>query len=69
MNVWKTVAEAERRWLDVNTDQAFPKGIGPIHGSVLVHNDSIIISAGRNSYVDGGIYITRLDPRTGKKLD
>jgi outer membrane protein assembly factor BamB len=46
-----------------------PESAWPIHGSVLVQNDSIIISAGRNSYVDGGIYITRLDPRTGKKLD
>ncbi|MBT4817732.1 MAG: PQQ-binding-like beta-propeller repeat protein [Lentisphaerae bacterium] len=40
----------------------------PIHGSVLVENDVAVVAAGRSSYVDGGIHITRLNPATGKKL-
>jgi outer membrane protein assembly factor BamB len=40
----------------------------PIHGSVLIENGAVIAAAGRSSYLDGGIYISRLDPATGKKL-
>lgn len=40
----------------------------PVHGSVLVHNDTLYATAGRNSYLDGGIVLYRLDPTTGKEL-
>ncbi len=40
----------------------------PIHGSVLVENDVAVVAAGRSSYVDGGIHITRLNPGTGETL-
>ncbi len=40
----------------------------PIHGSVLVNDGVLIVSAGRSSYVDGGIYVYRLEPETGKTL-
>ncbi|MCK4959148.1 MAG: PQQ-like beta-propeller repeat protein, partial [Planctomycetes bacterium] len=40
----------------------------PIHGSVLVENDTLIVAAGRSSYIDGGIYITKVNPRTGEKI-
>ncbi|NQU23113.1 MAG: PQQ-binding-like beta-propeller repeat protein, partial [Candidatus Nealsonbacteria bacterium] len=40
----------------------------PIHGSVLVHHGTLIVAAGRSSYVDGGIYLNRLEPETGKSL-
>jgi len=40
----------------------------PVHGSVLVHNNKFIITAGRSSYLDGGIYFYALEPRTGKML-
>ena len=40
----------------------------PVHGSVLVHEDTVIAAAGRSSYLDGGIHVYRLDPKTGKKL-
>jgi len=40
----------------------------PIHGSVLVDNGTLIVAAGRSSYLDGGIHIYRLDPKTGRKL-
>jgi len=40
----------------------------PVHGSVLVHNDVLYCTAGRNMYLDGGIRFLRLDPVTGKLL-
>ena len=40
----------------------------PVHGSVLVDKGVVIASAGRSSYLDGGIRIYRLDAATGKKL-
>ena len=40
----------------------------PIHGSVLVNRGTLVVAAGRSSYLDGGIYIYRLDPETGKRL-
>jgi outer membrane protein assembly factor BamB len=39
-----------------------------IHGSVLVKDDVAYFAAGRSSYLDGGIYVYGLDPRTGEVL-
>jgi len=38
----------------------------PIHGSVLVKNDTAYFCAGRSSYLDGGLFIYGLDPTTGE---
>ncbi|MGB2819924.1 MAG: PQQ-binding-like beta-propeller repeat protein, partial [Phycisphaerae bacterium] len=38
----------------------------PSHGAVLIHEDLAYVSAGRSSYLDGGIRICALDPKTGK---
>ncbi len=40
----------------------------PVHGGVLVQNDVLWFCAGRSSYLDGGLYVYRLNPRTGKLL-
>ncbi len=40
----------------------------PVHGSVLVYNDVLYCTAGRNMYIDGGVRLIRLDPVTGKLL-
>ncbi len=40
----------------------------PIHGSVLVDDNVACFTAGRSSYLDGGIDLYRLDPKTGKDL-
>ena len=40
----------------------------PVHGSVLVQDGVAYCAAGRSSYLDGGIYLYGLDPRTGKAL-
>jgi outer membrane protein assembly factor BamB len=40
----------------------------PVFGSVLILNDTLYFAAGRSSYLDGGIFVYALDPRTGKLL-
>ena len=38
----------------------------PIHGSILVMNDTAYFAAGRSSQLDGGLYLFGLDPATGR---
>ena len=40
----------------------------PVHGSVLVHGGVAYVTAGRSTYLDGGIRLYGLDPATGKIL-
>jgi len=42
------------------------ESLWPIHGSVLVVEDVVYAAAGRNSYLNGGIYLVGLDVKTGK---
>jgi outer membrane protein assembly factor BamB len=44
------------------------ESIWPVHGSVLVQNDTLYVTAGRSSYLDGGIALYCLDPATGAEL-
>ncbi len=44
------------------------ESIWPVHGTVLVQNGTIYVTAGRSSFLDGGILLYRLDPATGKEL-
>jgi hypothetical protein len=39
-----------------------------VHGSVLVKDGVAYLTAGRSSFLDGGIWIFALDPRTGQVL-
>jgi outer membrane protein assembly factor BamB/SAM-dependent methyltransferase len=40
----------------------------PVHGSVLVDNNVAYFTAGRSTYLDGGIRVYGLEPTTGKIL-
>jgi outer membrane protein assembly factor BamB len=40
----------------------------PVHGSILVHGGVAYATAGRSTYLDGGIRVYGLDPRTGEVL-
>ena len=40
----------------------------PVHGSVLIQDGLAYISAGRSSFLDGGVFVYGLDPLTGKVL-
>ncbi len=51
-----------------------PESAWPVHGSVLVQNDVtagpprplVYVTAGRSTYLDGGIHLYALDPLTGR---
>jgi outer membrane protein assembly factor BamB len=40
----------------------------PVHGSVLVDNGTAYFTAGRSTYLDGGIHLYGLEPASGKIL-
>lgn len=40
----------------------------PVHGSVMIQDGVAYVTAGRSSFLDGGIRLYKLDPRTGKVL-
>ncbi|MCK5172530.1 MAG: PQQ-binding-like beta-propeller repeat protein, partial [Planctomycetes bacterium] len=63
--VWRFRAAPEERTVMVRGQL---ESAWPIHGSVLIKDDTLIVAAGRSSYLDGGITVYRLDPSTGKKL-
>jgi len=44
------------------------ESVWPLHGSALVMDDVVYAAAGRNSYLDGGIFMVGLDAATGEKL-
>ncbi|MGD0090566.1 MAG: PQQ-binding-like beta-propeller repeat protein, partial [Planctomycetota bacterium] len=44
------------------------ESVWPLHGSVLVQNNALYVTAGRSTYLDGGIVLYRLDPLSGKEL-
>ncbi|UCD27788.1 MAG: PQQ-binding-like beta-propeller repeat protein, partial [Planctomycetota bacterium] len=44
------------------------ESVWPVHGSVLVENDVLYCVAGRSMFLDSGMRLWRLDPRTGRVL-
>jgi hypothetical protein len=63
--VWRfRAAPADRRIVAYGQIES----IWPVHGAVLVQNDTLYATAGRSSYLDGGLVLYRLDPATGREL-
>jgi len=60
---WKFRAAPQQRLI-----QAFDQleSVWPVHGSVLVLDGLAYVSAGRSTYLDGGLFLYALDPGTGK---
>lgn len=44
------------------------ESVWPVHGSVLVQNDKIYCVAGRSMFMDGGMRLLQLNPKTGEKI-
>ena len=44
------------------------ESVWPVHGSVLVHDGVLYCVAGRSMYLDSGLRLWRLDPKTGRVL-
>lgn len=61
---WRFRAAPEERLVCVE-DQL--ESTWPVHGSVLVQNDTVYVLAGRSSFLDGGLVLYRLDPATGEQ--
>ena len=43
------------------------ESLWPVHGSVLVLDDTAYVVAGRQSFINGGLYLTGIDIATGSK--
>lgn len=63
--VWRFHAAPQRRLV---TSYGQLESVWPVHGSVLIQDNTLYTSAGRNTYLDDGITLYRLDPKTGKVL-
>ena len=63
--VWRFLAAPRDRRV-ASFDQI--ESAWPVHGSVLVDNDIAYFTAGRSTYLDGGIRVYALQPHTGKIL-
>ncbi|MCL4678149.1 MAG: PQQ-binding-like beta-propeller repeat protein [Alphaproteobacteria bacterium] len=63
--VWRFRAAPAERFVGVYGQL---ESIWPVHGAVLVQNDTVYATAGRSTYLDGGIVLYRLDPATGHEL-
>ncbi|MHC4354513.1 MAG: outer membrane protein assembly factor BamB family protein, partial [Planctomycetota bacterium] len=62
---WRFGAAPEERRIIVHSQL---ESAWPVHGSVLVQDGIAYCTAGRSSYLDGGIWVYGLDPKTGKVL-
>jgi len=62
-SVWRFRACPEERLI---VSRGRIESVWPVHGSVLLLNDTVYLAAGRSSYLDGGIHVYGLDVRTGR---
>jgi len=63
--VWRyRVAPEDRRVVSFGQLES----VWPVTGSVLVRDGALYCTAGRSSYLDGGMWLSRLDPATGRLL-
>ncbi len=62
---WRFRAAPEERFL-VARGQV--ESVWPVHGSVLVQQGAVYCAAGRSSYLDGGVFMYKLDLGSGAPL-
>jgi outer membrane protein assembly factor BamB len=63
--MWRFQAAPEDRRVMINGQL---ESAWPVHGAVLVHADTLVVAAGRSSYLDSGIFLYRLDPASGNTI-
>ncbi|MCH7990144.1 MAG: PQQ-binding-like beta-propeller repeat protein, partial [Planctomycetes bacterium] len=63
--VWRFRAAPDEKLTFVNGQL---ESVWPVHGSLIVQQDKLIVPAGRSSYLDDGIHVYRLDVLSGKML-
>ena len=59
---WRFLAAPQEKYTVVR-DQV--ESVWPVSGTVLIQNGTAYVAAGRSTYIDGGIALWGLDPRTG----
>jgi len=64
--IWRFRAAPHERYV-IAEDRV--ESAWPVHGSVLIQNDIAYVTAGRSSFLDGGIRFYMLRPRTGEVLN
>jgi len=61
--IWRFLAAPlDRRTVSMDRIES----VWPVHGSVLVLDDTVYVTAGRSTYLDGGIFMYALDAATGQ---
>jgi outer membrane protein assembly factor BamB len=60
---WRFLAAPQQRYTVVR-DQV--ESLWPVSGTVLIQNDTAYVAAGRSTYIDGGIALWGLNPKTGQ---
>ena len=60
---WEFTGMPERRLI---CDTGRLESAWPVHGSIMILNDTAYFAAGRSSFLDGGIAVFGLDPTTGE---
>jgi outer membrane protein assembly factor BamB len=63
--IWRYLVAPEDRQ---NVFYQQPESVWPVHGSVLIENNTVYALAGRNMFLDGGMRLVLLNPVTGKKI-
>ncbi len=63
--IWRFCAAPAERLVSIHGQL---ESLWPAHGSVLAQNGALYVTAGRNSFLDGGIVLYKLDPATGAIL-
>jgi len=63
--VWRYLVAPQDRQ---NVSYQQLESVWPVHGSVLIENDTVYALAGRNMFLDGGLRLVLLDPATGKMI-
>ena len=63
--VWRFLGLPDDRWICAYGQM---ESAWPVCGSVLVKDDVVYFGAGRNSFIDGGIWLFGLDPATGRVI-
>jgi hypothetical protein len=63
--IWKfSAAPVDQRVMSYGQIES----VWPVHGSILIQDDTAYFVAGRSMFLDGGLHLYRLEPATGKVL-
>ncbi|MBT3381259.1 MAG: PQQ-binding-like beta-propeller repeat protein [Lentisphaerae bacterium] len=63
--IWRYLTRSNPEYMVVND---VVESTWPVHGSVLVQDDSVYTMSGRSEHLDGGLCLHRLDLATGRSL-